>query len=101
MKKRVIAINPDKGIFLGTVAGYAIFSKNDPIGISKAYGFESPEVAKEFFGDSLPSYANTMLYPVIETETDYVSCVDIIKQGYEKYTHYMVDYLDMPSEAKH
>lgn len=101
MKKRAIAINPDKGIFLGSVAGYAVFSKTDPIGISKAYGFDTPDDARDFFERALPSFANTMFYPVIETNDDYVSCVDIIKQGYEMYTHNMIDYLDMPSSSIH
>ena len=101
MKTKTIAINPDKGIFLGSVAGYAVFSKTDPIGIPKAYGFDSPEAARKFFETSLPSTANSMFYPEIQTMSDYVSCVDIIKQGYERYTYNMVDYLDMPSEAKH
>lgn len=99
--KKVIAISPEKGIFLGSVSGYAVFSKTDPIGLSSAIGFESVEIAQEFFTGALPNMANTMLFPVLETPTDHVSCVDIIKQGYEAYTYNMMDYLYMPSEAKH
>lgn len=102
MKHRTIAINPEKGIFLGSVAGYAVFSKTDPIGIAKAYGFDSPEDAKRFFETALPVMSNNMIYPVITTSSeDYVSCVDIIKSGYEKYTYNMIDYLDMPSTETH
>lgn len=101
MKTRTIAISPEKGIFLGSVGGYAVFSKTDPIGLHKAYGFQSPEAAKEFFDGALPSVANTMFYPMIETQSEYVSCVDIIKQGYEKYTYNMMDYMDMPSTTMH
>lgn len=103
MKKRTIAINPEKGIFLGSMGGYAVFSKTDPIGISKAYGFDSPDDAKKFFDSALPMLSNNMIFPVITTSTsdDYVSCVDIIKQGYEQYTYNMMDYMDMPSTTMH
>ena len=102
MKKRTIAIDPEKGIFLGSVAGYAVFSKTDPIGIPKAYGFDSPDDAKRFFDTALPMLSNNMIFPVITSHSDdYVSCVDIIKQGYERYTYNMIDYLDMPSTDVH
>lgn len=101
MMTRTIAIHKEKGIFLGVIAGYAVFSKTDPIGTPKAYSFNSPEEAKKFVETSIPVSSNTMFYPEIETLSEYVSCVDIIKQGYEKYTYNMMDYLDMPSEAKH
>lgn len=102
MKTRTIAINPEKGIFLGSVAGYAVFSKTDPVGIPKAYGFDSPDEAKKFFDTALPMMSNNMIYPVITTlSDDYVSCVDIIKCGYERYTYNMMDYLDMPSTEVH
>jgi hypothetical protein len=102
MKKRTIAINPEKGIFLGSVAGYAVFSKTDPFGIPKAFGFDSPEHAKDFFATVLPLMSNNMIFPVITTNSDdYVSCVDIIKQGYEEHTYKMMDYLDMPSTTMH
>lgn len=99
--KRVIAISTERGVFLGAISGYAIFSKTDPIGIPKAYGFDTVEAAKYFVQTSLPSFANTMFYPEIETDSNYVSVVDIIKQGYERYTFNMMDYLPMPSEAVH
>jgi hypothetical protein len=99
--KKVVAISPEKGIFLGSVSGYAIFSKSDPIGLSSAIGFDSVETAQEFFGKALPNVANTMIFPEFETSAEHVSCVDIIKQGYEAYTHNMMDYMYMPSEAKH
>lgn len=103
MKNRTIAIDPKKGIFLGAVAGFAVFSKTDPIGIPKAYGFDSSEDAKTFFQNVLPSIANNMIFPeILSTSSDgYVSCIDIIKSGYEQYTYSMIDYLDMTSTEMH
>lgn len=101
-KTRTIAISPEKGIFLGSVAGYAVFSKTDPFGIPKAYGFDSPEDARRFFDSAMPTISNNMIFPVISTPSDdFVSCVDIIKSGYEKHTYNMIDYLDMPSNQMH
>jgi hypothetical protein len=101
MKKKVIVISTEKGIFLGSISNYAIFSKTDPIGFPKAYGFESMEEAHNFIHTAFPKSANTMFYVPILSDSDYVSVVDIIKQGYEKYTYNMMDYMPMPSEAIH
>lgn len=101
MKSKYIAISPEKGVFLGAVHGYALFSKSNPMGMYNACGFDSLEDARSFINASLPAIANTVFYPEIPTSSDYVSCVDIIKQGYGKHTHSMMDYLDMPSESIH
>lgn len=101
MKKKVIVISTEKGIFLGSISSYAIFSKTDPIGFPKAYGFDTMEEAHKFVDKAMPNHANTMFYVPILTDTDYVSVVDIIKQGYEAHTYNMMDYLPMPSESIH
>ena len=101
MKTKYIVISPEKGIFLGAVQGYALFSKSNPMGMNSACGFDSIDDAKEFIRTSLPSVANTVFYPEIPTSSDYVSCIDIIKQGYGMHTHSMMDYLDMQSESLH
>jgi hypothetical protein len=37
----------------------------------------------------------------VETKDKYVSIIDIIKAGYEEYTHNLIDFLPMDSEAIH
>lgn len=101
MKTKVIAIDEDLGVFLGSTSGYAVFSKSDWIGLAKAYGFETIDSAKQFFQMYMPNKVDQMKYCVIQTPTDYVSCVDIIKHGYGKYTYNMVDYLETPSKMIH
>lgn len=101
MKMKYIVISQEKGVFLGAVSGYALFSKTNPMGMYNAYGFDTLDTAQNFVSTNLPTIANTAIYPQIPTSTDYVSCVDIIKHGYGKYTHDMMNYLDMPSESVH
>lgn len=98
--KRTLLIEKDRGVFIGAVAGYAIFSK-DPIGLSRAYTFESPEIAKNFVSSSLSHFANNAIYVEIDLKEQYASCIDIIKAGYGEHVHHMIDGLYMPSEEVH
>lgn len=97
--KKTIAINEKHGIFIGTVAGYAIFSKNDPVGAYKAYGFKNEVEANLYFDVNLTKSKKGTFFVDIETSTDYVSCVDIIKAGYGEYATDMINNMYMPSEA--
>lgn len=101
MTYKYIVITPDKGVFLGALSGYALFSVTNPMGMYNAFGFESKEVAEDFVAQSIPSIANTAMYVEVDTPTKYVSCVDIIKAGYKDYTHNMMDFLEMPSQRIH
>ena len=82
--KKVIVHHPTKGIFIGVLSGYAIFSKNDPMGNYEVYGFASLEKAKKFFRDNVPGMKDDVLYEEIESYSEYVNVIDIIKS---KKTH--------------
>lgn len=101
MKKKYIIINKEKGVFLGAYSGYAFFAKTDPVGIPKAFAFDTPEVATLFINSNMARYANNTFYAPIETNSTYPSVAEIIKAGYGDYTYNMMDYLPMPSEAVH
>lgn len=101
MKTKYIVINKEKGVFLGAYSGYAFFAKTDPVGIPKAFAFDTPDVAKLFIDTNMTRYANNTFYVPIETKSTYPSVSDIIKAGYGDYTYNMMDYLPMPSEAIH
>lgn len=98
--KRTVFIEKNRGVFIGSVGGYAIFSK-DPIGLSKAYTFKSTEIAKDFVSTSLSRFANNAIYVEMDLKDEFASCIDIIKAGYGEHVHYMIDGLYMPSEAIH
>jgi|APCry1669189034_1035192.scaffolds.fasta_scaffold110637_2 hypothetical protein len=97
--KKTIAINEKYGVFIGTVAGYAIFSKNDPVGSYKAYGFKNEVEAKLYFDENLSKSKKGTFFVSIDSDTDYVSCVDIIKAGYGEHAADMINNMHMPSEA--
>lgn len=97
--KRVVAISTDLGIFLGTVGGYAIFSKEDPIGIPKAFGFASVEEAELYFEENLPKTKRSVFFAEVETKSKYVTCVDLIKAGYEEYARDLLE--NMPTASDH
>lgn len=78
--KKVIVYHPIRGIFIGVLSGYAIFSKNDPMGNYEVYGgFDSLEKAKNFFRDNVPGMKDNILYEEIESYSEYVNVIDIIK----------------------
>lgn len=98
--KKIVAINKDLGVFLGTVSGCAIFSKNDPIGIQSAVGFTSIEEAESYF-DLLPKAKKDLFFIEVESRTMYPTCVDIIKAGYGKYADEMFEIFPSPSDHYH
>lgn len=78
---RTIAYHKERGIFVGVLEGYAIFSKNDPTENYEVYGFESLEKAKNFFEQSVPGMRDKILYEKVQCNSEYVSVIDIIKSG--------------------
>ena len=98
--KRVVVISEDLGVFLGTVGGYAIFSKEDPIGISKAFGFASQEEAEAYF-DYMPKTKKQVFFIEIETTGKYATCVDLIRAGYGEYAKELLENMPVASEHYH
>ena len=97
MNKRVIVVEKDRGVFLGNYSGIAIFSKNDVLESTKAYGFLNKKEATRFVKEYLPALKNTVEYIEIPTEgMMYVDIVDIIKAGYPHYAEDM--FLNMPTQ---
>jgi hypothetical protein len=101
MKTKYLAINKEKGVFLGTYSGYAFFAKTDPTGMSNAYAFDDENTARFFLNTNLPAQANSTFFVPIDSKANYVSVVDIIKAGYGDYTYKMMDALPMVSTTVH
>lgn len=89
------------GFFLGSYEKYGVFAKTDVFGISKAFSFDTKKEAEEFLLEFLN--AETKKWKILEVDAPdkYVNVVDLIKSGYDKYTHKMMDNLEVPSDAIH
>lgn len=93
-----IVVEKERGVFLGSYNGIALFSRNDILDSTKAYGFEDREVAIDFVTSHLPQIKDTVDYIEIPTLGDdaYVDVVDIIKAGYHEYAEDM--FRNMPAD---
>lgn len=96
-KTRYIVYHQERGIFVGVLSGYAIFSKNDATDTYEVYGFETLQKAKDFFEGSVPGMADQVLYEEIESETEYVSVIDLVKSGKKHLDIYEL-FLNLPAE---
>ena len=99
---RYIILSKTHGIFVGTVVGYALFSKSSVVGTYKAYTFDSDKNATEYINKNFKDKSYTDFFSGhVEIDTEYASCVDLIKNGYEEYVGYMLDFMPMISESIH
>lgn len=94
-------IEEDLGFFLGAHQKYGIFAGNDSFGIPKAYAFTSEEEAEEYIKEFLGPHRGEWKIVGIETKDKYIHVVDLIKEGYSKYTHNMIEGLPMISTQIH
>jgi hypothetical protein len=104
MAKAYIAFHENKGIYLGAVAGYAIFSTNNIVFTPAAIKFDSAEELQDFFDKTLPNLSKEISAIEIETNTEteyYINVVDIIKSGHIEHTETMVDNMLMINETIH
>lgn len=103
MKNSYIAVHKKRGIYLGVVSGYALFSESSMAISSKAIRFEDPGDIQSFFSSVLPALSEDIEPVKIQTnETgNYVGVADILKSGYYNYTDSMVDALPSQSESIH
>lgn len=104
MASSYIAVCKDKGIYLGIVYGYALFSNTIDIPLtSKALRFNTAEEVYSYFKKALPSLTDNIIAIKIETKEkgSYVDVVDILKSGYYSYTDTMVEALPVLNETIH
>jgi hypothetical protein len=107
---RYMIADEDFGVFLGTHMSslfgdksrlYAIFAKTDMFGIYKATSFENTNDAQIYIDEFLSKgYDNLSIIP-IDVDEKYICVSKIIKAGYEKYTHDMMDNMPMMSDSVH
>jgi hypothetical protein len=102
---RYVILEEKYGIFLGILPietkQLILFAKNDILGTTKAISFDTKELAKNF----IEIYLNTATkqltddpkFDVIEIQGNekYVHIFDIIKEGYGKYCHMLLDNVEL------
>lgn len=98
---RYLIVEKDRGIFLGSFKNISLFAKGNIFGITKAPSFETEDDAEYYIAHYLPKEERH--YGVIEIKSGekYIGIIDIIKQGYGEYTHNLIEFLPMQSEAIH
>lgn len=98
---RFIIVDEEKGVFLGAYNKFAVFAENDSLGMTKAFSFDTKLQAQRYIDKAFKK--DDSVYRVIEIDAKviYVKVEDIIRQGYGKYTHYLMDNIPMRSEAIH
>jgi hypothetical protein len=107
---RYMIAEKELGLFLGTHINsiisdkgkmFVIFAGTDIFGISKATSFDTQEDAQLYIDDFLSKrYDNLVVLP-INAKEKFISVIDVIKAGYEQYTHSMMDNIPMYSEEIH
>jgi hypothetical protein len=98
---RYTIVEEDLGFFLGALKNYGIFAKNDIFGLSKAFSFETRQDAEEFIADWMDTNEKDFLIIEIETDEKYIDVTDLLRRGYSKYTHGMMDSIEMISTEIH
>ena len=99
---RYIVIEKDLGVFVGAFDRYAIYAKNDFFGLDRVVSFSTRDEAEEFVRDCLNTEGREFDIVEIETQNNWwVMVKDIIRSGYGKYTHRMMDNIPMISTQIH
>jgi hypothetical protein len=98
---RYLIVEKNRGLFLGAYRNNFLFARHCVFPILRAPSFSTEEDAEYYIENYLKM--NERDYGIIQVETKdkYVSIIDIIKAGYEEYTHNLIDFLPMDSEAIH
>ena len=103
-KTRYIIVDEELGVFLGTYNGedlghddnriYACFAANNPFALTTACSFPTKNVANYFIRDTFhPRRRPSLNVLSVECESEFPNVVEIIKSGYEEFTHDMTEIL--------
>ena len=96
---RYLLVKEEKGIFIGTVQGYAIFSNNDVFGYNNAITFEETEEIRKAFEATIPDVQFKFL--PIDIDKKYASHAEMARQGYGKYLEKMLEHAPAASDKFH
>jgi hypothetical protein len=98
---RYIIIEKEFGVFVGAFDNYAIYAKNEIFGVDKIASFASYEEAENCIENSFSKSDKEYSIEAIDTPLTYIPIKDVIKAGFGKYTHRMMNNIPMISEEVH
>lgn len=106
---RYIIIDPHEGVFLGTHSdpmpnGFRVmilFSRNNVFEITKAICWKTEREALRYYNTYLKEGFPEAFVATIETDKEYVDVIELVKSGYNQFTHEMVDALPMNNTSIH
>jgi hypothetical protein len=111
---RFLIVSEKHGFFLGVQpnavfgsllgekeSSYVIFAKENPYQIVAAVSFEHEAQAQYYIDAYLNKIYDDLKIVSLNTSHKHVNVVDLIKAGFESYTHSMMDSLPMLSETIH
>lgn len=96
---RYIVIEKNLGVFVGAFDRYAIFAQYESFGLERVMSFSTKEDAESFIENYLNKEDREFSIETIDSNSEYVLIKDIIRAGFGKYTHYMMNNIPMPSET--
>jgi len=101
MTLKYLIVEKDRGLFLGAYKNIFLFARNNIFPVVKAPSFDSEEDAEYYIDNYLKMDERTYGIIKVQSKDKYVSVIDVIKAGYKEYTHNLIDFLPMDSEAIH
>jgi hypothetical protein len=94
MSKKYCIICKKRGVFLGTDENYGFFSMMYDYGLHSAPLFTNIKDAVKYATDILDlKDEHIFFYAEFDVEKKFISCVDLIKEGYGDYTGDMISNL--------
>ena len=100
-RMRYAIVEEDLGFFLGAFQKFGVFAKTDLFGLHKAFSFDTEKEANSFINEYLGRDRGDWSVVSIDTDDKYINVVDLLKSGYDRYTHQMIDGLTMPNIQVH
>ena len=98
---RYIVVEKSLGVFVGAFDKYAVYAKNDIFGLDRVASFPTRGDAEGCVRDYLNKDGKEFDVIEIETTNRWVMIADIIRNGYGRYTHRMMDNIPMISDQVH
>ncbi len=98
---KYLIVEKDRGLFLGAYRNNFLFARNNIFPIVKAPSFDTEQDAEYYIENYLKTDERTYGIIQVQSKDKYVSVIDVIKAGYKEYTHNLIDFLPMDSEAIH
>lgn len=102
-KQRFAIICETRGLFLGTYGEMIVFANLDDLGAYKAPTFPTKKNANNYANKFLNPDGKkfSYIFPKVDVDNDYVSCIDMIKCGYGEFTGHMISNLPNASATLH